>query len=92
MIGDEIKRRRTALGMTQTELATQIGVYQSDIARWEGNRSVPRMTTLFEIAKALHCSVDEWISSDTLQRQIINLVSLESDNKKLHQILQILKQ
>lgn len=38
----ELKRARSALGMTQTELAHEVGVTQNTVARWEmGVRGIP---------------------------------------------------
>jgi len=39
---EELKRRRTALGITQAELATVLGVKPNTVARWEsGVLAVP---------------------------------------------------
>ncbi len=37
MTGDEIKKRRKALKLNQTELANLIGVTRNTVARWERN-------------------------------------------------------
>jgi repressor LexA len=42
MSGDELKRRREQLGMTQEQLAQALGVAPNTVARWErGERSIP---------------------------------------------------
>jgi DNA-binding transcriptional regulator YiaG len=51
---DELKRIRSRLGLTQTQLAVRLGVTQNTVARWEiGDRRItPPMAQLIErIAK-----------------------------------------
>jgi transcriptional regulator with XRE-family HTH domain len=39
---DELQRIREALGMTQAELADELGVHRVTVARWEtGDRTIP---------------------------------------------------
>ena len=47
MKGEEIKALRLRLGLTQTELAAEIGVHQVSVARWEtgGITPMPIVTT-----------------------------------------------
>ena len=41
MIGKEFKRKRSALGLTQVQLANQLGVSVTTVARWErGERTI----------------------------------------------------
>jgi transcriptional regulator with XRE-family HTH domain len=42
MTPKQVKRIRTRLGLTQTQLAEQLGVTQNTVARWEiGARGIP---------------------------------------------------
>ena len=53
-LSERLKKRRIALKMTQTELATKAGVNQQSIQLIEaGVTKLPRF--LFEIAMALNC-------------------------------------
>lgn len=58
-LGDNIKAARKAAGMTQTELAEAIGVYQKDISRWEKNELTPNTLTFRNICEVLHASADD---------------------------------
>ena len=49
MDGDEVRRRRKALGLSQTELGERIGIRQPTISSWEQGHTIvgnPRMLAL----------------------------------------------
>jgi len=48
-----VRAYRSALGLTQMELAAAIGVTQQDVCRWETCISNPGVRTLAKLAKAL---------------------------------------
>ncbi|WP_342051977.1 MULTISPECIES: helix-turn-helix domain-containing protein [unclassified Cupriavidus] len=55
-IGSRIVRARAAQGMSQAELATQLGVAATQVARWEKGKATPRPETLHKMAAALDVS------------------------------------
>lgn len=59
-IGSRIVRARAALGMSQAELATQLGVAATQVARWEKGKANPRPETLHKVAGVLKVTPD-WI-------------------------------
>lgn len=62
-LSERLKKRRIALKMTQTELATKAGVKQQSIQLIEaGVTKRPRF--LFEIAMALNCD-PVWLSASS---------------------------
>ena len=58
MYGERIRRRRTALGMKQEELAARVGVSRNTVAGWETGHSRPDLNTLPALCEALHISLD----------------------------------
>jgi len=54
---DRVADRRTAMGMSQRELADKCGTTQSAIARLERGGRPPRIDTLLRIADALNCDL-----------------------------------
>ena len=52
MNSDEILRRRTALRLTQAELAEAVGVHHITVNRWENGKSMPRGLALRALAAA----------------------------------------
>jgi predicted transcriptional regulator len=56
-IAGKVSERRTAIGMSQRELAELVGTTQSAIARLERGGRPPRIDTLLKIAEALECEL-----------------------------------
>ena len=57
-IYENIKNARKRAVLTQTELATAIGVTQKEISRWETGTRTPQVETIASICKALNVSAD----------------------------------
>jgi len=56
-IADAVAERRSALGLSQQDLAGLCGTTQSAIARLESGGRPPRIDTLLKIADALDCDL-----------------------------------
>lgn len=52
-IGEQIRKRRLDLKLSQRELGSQLGVSQQQIAQYENGKRLPKITTLLKIAGAL---------------------------------------
>lgn len=59
-----IKKAREKAGITQQELAKQLGIGQSTVAMWETQRALPRADKLPALAKLLGCTVDELLRKE----------------------------
>ena len=57
MIAAKIKAARQRAGMTQAQLAAELGTHQSAIARIEAGRHTPSIHMLERIAAALGCEL-----------------------------------
>lgn len=55
----EIKRLRERLGLSQRDLATNLGVDVSTVTKWETGNAAPRVALLPPLAKVLQCSIDD---------------------------------
>ena len=62
-LSDKVRRSRELLGITQKELAEQIGVAQRTVAAYETEGVIPRRSTMSKLAHALKVSV-KYLSDD----------------------------
>ena len=53
-IGERIRLRRSALSLTQTDLAECVGYKKAAVSTWERGTATPPLNVIEEIAKALH--------------------------------------
>ena len=51
--GENLKRARTSIGMTQAELAKRVGTQKSNISRLESGNYNPSLDFLAKVAEAL---------------------------------------
>lgn len=59
---NEVKARRTKLGLTQEDLAKLVGVSRQSVISIERGRYVPSLTLALRLARAFACSTDELFS------------------------------
>ncbi len=59
MLGDKIKSRRHAKGLSQQEFADSLSVVRQTVSKWEKGLSVPDSDMLVKIAEILEVSVTE---------------------------------
>lgn len=58
IVGQNIKARRKAAGLTQAGLAVAVGITQGAVAHYEIGRSYPNADLMAMIADALQCPPD----------------------------------
>ena len=64
LVGRNLKRWRTAKGMTQEELAVKSGFSQQFLSGMERGKRNPTIVTLYEIAQALEVSHEDLVRAD----------------------------
>lgn len=55
---EELKKRRTALGMSQDDLAAKVFVSRQAVSKWENGDGTPDLNTLVKLAEILNVSLD----------------------------------
>ena len=90
-IGSFIQLCRKEKGMTQKDLAEQIGVSDKTISKWENGNSVPDTEILSSLCQSLDISVNELLSGEKLpvetypqraEENMMNLLKQNEDNRK----------
>ena len=65
-LGQTIKAKREALGLTQQELAQRLFVSRQTVSRWESGSRCPDLIMAKKIAMVLNISLDELIPGEAL--------------------------
>lgn len=76
--GPTIKRLREAKGLTQSDLAEQLGVSSQAISKWETSKGLPDITLIEPLAKILGVSVMELMSGETVINRNVSCNLLRS--------------
>ncbi len=80
-MGSLIARRRKELGMTQLDLAEQMGVTDKAVSKWERDLSCPDIASLPKLAEIFGMTMDELMQCDSPQTskenvEIQNIIKL----------------
>lgn len=59
MIGQNIQARRIAKGLSQEQLAQEVGVSRQTVAKWESGATLPDLGNAAELARVLDVSLDD---------------------------------
>ena len=70
--GNTIRQLREARGMTQAELAEQLGVSSKTVSKWETAKGLPDITLLQPLAQALGISVIELMNGEHITNRNIS--------------------
>jgi transcriptional regulator with XRE-family HTH domain len=61
-LGERFKELRKQSGLTQKQVADELGIKQSNISDWENNVSRPEYENLIQLAKLYEESIDDILS------------------------------
>ena len=62
--GEKLKKARIDAGLSQEQLAEQISVSRSAVAKWETDKGLPDIENLKGISRLLNVSIDSLLSDD----------------------------
>lgn len=67
--GKYIAEKRKQLGMTQRQLAEQVGITDKAVSKWERGKSIPDSAVMEELCEVLHISINEFFSGEDIQEE-----------------------
>ena len=63
-IGSRLKNARSEHGLTQEQVAEELGVSRQSISNWENNRSYPDIVSVIKLSDLYSISLDELLKED----------------------------
>lgn len=63
-IGEKIKQHRTAKGLSQKEVALNVGIDQAQYSRIESGKVEPTLSSLEKIAEALSVKISDFLDEE----------------------------
>ena len=67
--GNYIAEKRKQLGMTQKQLAEQVGLTDKAVSKWERGKSIPDSAIIADLCKILQISVNEFLSGEDIEKE-----------------------
>lgn len=77
-LGQNIQTARRAKGLSQEQLAGQVGVSRQALGKWEKDTALPGLDNLQALAQALEVSVDGLLGRDTAAAPALTLEDLRA--------------
>lgn len=68
-VGERIAALRKKTGMTQAELAEWLGISYQAVSSWERGATMPDISKLVELSRALHTTVDALLSGEKMPEE-----------------------
>ena len=87
-IGKYIAAKRKALGMTQVQLADQLGMSDKSVSKWERGVCLPDVSVYTDLCAALGISLNEFLAGEDIEHENIekkaeeNIMTVSRDSKK----------
>ncbi len=91
LIGKFIADERKQKGLTQRQLADELGISDKTISKWETGNGFPEISLLLPLCEHLNITVNELLSAERLsdneykqkaEKNMVNMISESQENKK----------
>lgn len=84
-IGAFIADMRKSRGMSQRQLADEIGVTDKAVSKWETGKSLPEISTMESLCKVLKVSLNELLSGERLPEDVYSKKAEENMFSLIHE-------
>ena len=86
-IGKYIAEKRKTIGMTQKQLAEQLGMSDKSVSKWERGICLPDVSVYLELCKILGITINEFLAGEDISEENLtekaedNLIQVAKDSK-----------
>ena len=75
-IGKYIAEKRKALGLTQKQLAEQLGMSDKSVSKWERGICLPDVSVYMELCGILGISMNEFLAGEDISEENIVKIAI----------------
>lgn len=92
-IGKYIAGKRKELGLTQRQIAEQLGMSDKSVSKWERGVCLPDVSVYMELCNLLGISINEFLAGEDIDEENIvkksedNLIQVAKDSKEKQKVL-----
>lgn len=80
-IGKYIAEKRKALGLTQKQLAEQLGMSDKSVSKWERGICLPDVSVYMELCGILGINMNEFLAGEDISEEnIVKIAEEQSDS------------
>ena len=77
-----LKYYRKKAGLSQKDLADDVGIQENTVWRWENERAVPSVTAIKQLVEILHCTESELLNGPAMQEWELRMVVNKTGEKE----------
>lgn len=89
-IGEKLKNARNDNGLTQEQVAAEIGVSRQSVSNWENNRAYPDIVSVIKLSDLYSVSLDELLKEDKkMMKHLAETTNMAANNGRLLKRLSI---
>ena len=85
-LGQIIKEKRRALGLTQLDLVEKIDVSILKLATWEADEELPTDEQFISLSKALECDISELTDKAIIKEEPKVVKNIQAEEKTIEKV------
>lgn len=86
-LGEKLRLLRNNIGLTQEQLANQLGVSRQAITKWESDKGLPDIDNLKAISKLMGISIDSLVDNDKNVESVVIRENIKLEGKGRKKVL-----
>lgn len=87
ILAKNIKSFRKTCNMTQEQLAEMMNVSVQAVSKWECGKSIPELSSLYDLSKIFKVTIDEIVSNDFENRKHKAMIGIDGGGSKTEFVL-----
>ncbi len=87
--GNFVCHLREKKGLTQADIAEQLGITPAAVSKWENGTSKPRTEMLFKLAQILDVTPEELMAGEFLEKEVLSPEAIQKINERYEYLVRV---